>query len=521
MTAAKLFILGEERELLWIDTNYHRYTAANGSPVSDIEGGIITVCFVTQESDVIFLRNMTKKVENDIERMEKGEIHFYNKGDEAIIERKYKFNDAYLIQFSETFYADGTENMQTILTISPAIQNYGTPKDLVKHWQKSWISPKEPVYTIPKKEKKETRVKTIQLLSALDLGSANDGSGTEQEGMLYGRTYEFKVIEYTREIPADLSVINWMYRYHSLSQNKWIEKKLHVKGEILKFTLNERDMCGRFIYIRAYIKDPESEGEYKQWKHNRFRWFDRKQIKEEVKDRKYMPWLVNQDKTPTCGPSAIIYILAKNRYEKYFAFVLELHRTGYVISNEYKIDISEDDGLKKIAETNPKTKDNFPLTMAYADWIPNVCITEKENLLFNFEGNSKEDFSGITTPSRLVMLLQKLVGFEKTVDNTNLIFNKTGWIWGATIDNVSDLIRAKEEGFEVFLFISVNMLYNKTSNVTFSTAEHWIVLETIEYGDPGYVKMTVYTWGKEPKKRIYNLGYDVFRTNYYGYIKSK
>lgn len=156
MTSAKLFILGEERELLWTNTNYYRSTRADGSPTSDVEGGFLTLSFVSQENDHVFWHNMTKEVEEETERMTKGEVHFYKKGDEDIPIRKYKFNDAYLIVYSEVFYANGTENMHSVLTLSPAIQDYGT--ELVKYWNKSWIPPSEPVYYVPKQEKKEDRV---------------------------------------------------------------------------------------------------------------------------------------------------------------------------------------------------------------------------------------------------------------------------------------------------------------------------------------------------------------------------
>lgn len=67
----------------------------------------------------------------------------------------------------------------------------------------------------------------------------------------------------------------------------------------------------------------------------------------------------------------------------------------------------------------------------------------------------------------------------------------------------------------------MNILYNKTSNSLLSTAEHWIVLETIMHGKPGFVEFTVYTWGQKPELKTYNVSYDIFRTNYYGYVKAK
>ena len=154
MTSAKLFLLGMERELLWVDTNYYRYVARDGSPSSNLEGGLLRLSFVSQESDDVFWHNMVKKVDKETERMEKGEIHFYSKGNEDSPIRKYTFNDAYLIEFSEIFHSWGTENMQIILTISPAIQNYGYSQDFVKHWQVSSL-PTQPTYYQPKEETEE------------------------------------------------------------------------------------------------------------------------------------------------------------------------------------------------------------------------------------------------------------------------------------------------------------------------------------------------------------------------------
>jgi len=154
LTSAKLFLLGTERELLWVDTNYYRYIARDGSPSSNLEGGLLRLSFVSQESDDVFWHNMVKKVDKETERMEKGEIHFYSKGNEDSAIRKYTFNDAYLIEFSEIFHSWGTENMLIILTISPAIQNYGYSQDFVKHWQISSL-PTQPTYYQPKEETEE------------------------------------------------------------------------------------------------------------------------------------------------------------------------------------------------------------------------------------------------------------------------------------------------------------------------------------------------------------------------------
>ncbi len=145
MTLAKLFILGQEIELLWTDMNYHRDTRINGKPASDTNGGLITVCYSTDYYSDLVLRWMTKESEddtwNEADKMEMGKVCFYENGFDYPPIKTYKFNDAHLIYFKEIFNAEGEEPMQTILSISPAIQNYGV--EFVKLWNESWIPPSE------------------------------------------------------------------------------------------------------------------------------------------------------------------------------------------------------------------------------------------------------------------------------------------------------------------------------------------------------------------------------------------
>jgi hypothetical protein len=88
---------------------------------------------------------MTKESKDDtweeVDKMEEGKVCFYESGFDYPPTKTYKFNDAHLIYFKEIFYADGWQPIQTIITISPAIQNYGT--EFPKRWNVSWILPSE------------------------------------------------------------------------------------------------------------------------------------------------------------------------------------------------------------------------------------------------------------------------------------------------------------------------------------------------------------------------------------------
>ncbi|MBE7661282.1 type VI secretion system tube protein TssD [Tenacibaculum finnmarkense] len=145
MTLAKLFILGQEIELLWTDMHYFREIRMNGKPCTDIISGLITLCFATGKDTDRILRWMTKENEdntwNEADKMEDGKICFYENGLDYPPTKTYSFRDTHLIYFKEIFNAEGEEPMQTIITISPAIQNYGA--DFVKRWNVSWIPPSE------------------------------------------------------------------------------------------------------------------------------------------------------------------------------------------------------------------------------------------------------------------------------------------------------------------------------------------------------------------------------------------
>lgn len=145
MIQAKLFLLKQEIDLLWTDMQYVREIKSGGRPGSGVLGGEITVCFATTMDTDIMLSWLTKKTEDESLReadiMQEGEILFYLEGFDNPPTKSYKFNDAFPIRYKEIFNANDDQPLQTILTISPAIQNYGA--DLIKRWNISFVPPSE------------------------------------------------------------------------------------------------------------------------------------------------------------------------------------------------------------------------------------------------------------------------------------------------------------------------------------------------------------------------------------------
>ncbi|MCT4666046.1 MAG: hypothetical protein N4A45_12530 [Flavobacteriales bacterium] len=167
MTEAKLFLLGQEIELLWTDMDYLRDTRRRGNPSSETYGGCISMAFETTERTDQILDWMTKyskdKTWEEIDKMEAGKICFYAEGFDYPPTKTWKFRDAHLIFFEEIFVAEGPIGMQTIIKISPAVQNYGC--EYVKPWNVSWKPERE---KLPFK-KRVMEIPTILSLDWIDV----------------------------------------------------------------------------------------------------------------------------------------------------------------------------------------------------------------------------------------------------------------------------------------------------------------------------------------------------------------
>ncbi|WP_370409241.1 type VI secretion system tube protein TssD [Tenacibaculum dicentrarchi] len=231
MTLAKLFILGQEIELLWTDMHYFREIRMNGKPCTDIISGLITLCFATGKDTDRILRWMTKENEdntwNEADKMEDGKICFYENGLDYPPTKTYSFRDTHLIYFKEIFNAEGEEPMQTIITISPAIQNYGAL--MLKRWNESWVPPSEimPYQAIENNEPNllEYHIENLEnKIIKEDLIKENQG------------IYLVIKSKNTKDIIADIDLKNHSIDYEY--KGKWMKNDI-IKGITLEESLTK------------------------------------------------------------------------------------------------------------------------------------------------------------------------------------------------------------------------------------------------------------------------------------------
>ncbi|MFS1520067.1 hypothetical protein BWK63_12945 [Flavobacterium covae] len=270
--------------------------------------------------------------------------------------------------------------------------------------------------------------------------------------------------------------------------------------------MNEEDMCGRFIHVRAYIDDPKSEGETKVWKHNRFRWFDREVLEEEMEERttKGMPWKVNQAGTSLCGMACIFYLFAKEKPNDYKKFAFELFRTGEATFNSYTSKPSKEVTEKQV------NKNGFPLNtggMPLVDYVTMAGTRNTDNP--DYKGGN-EQFQAINWPPLMTNLSEMLLGYKNVI--TKGIYNPVAPLIYTSFDieeKIKNINNQFNSGYKLILMIDSDLIDDVWDFKSLDL--HWVVLEseikTINMlNEKGknveMLDFRVYSWGTNPNNDI-------------------
>lgn len=385
-----------------------------------------------------------------------------------------------------------------------------------------------------------TEVKKIKLTTPLDDGSANDGSGGLQKGIVLEKNYTFEVESYTNKAPKNLSSIKWVMKYHSLKDNSWKERELNAKGNRITITFNEPDICGRFFHLKAYIISKESVEFEKTWHHNRYRFFDKKTVHEQAAQRASDPWRIDQGNTSLCGMAALFYVLAKKDGAGYENLAKELFRTGEATYNGYTL--KPHDKALDMYNENPAGKDHPSLPQV--DWICMATLRSKESSFFGqavYKGKKGQDFEAINWPTLMKPLGKSLLGFSE-VEMDYYKVNKSYLRDFFGSDEKlrilkEDIDRDYRNGYNICLLVDGSMLENDASYSMADFQEyHWIVYEgglqmlnsggtsESDFDDVATIKFNIFTWGEniqDISRKGTGISKDAFRSNYYGYLKLK
>jgi len=373
---------------------------------------------------------------------------------------------------------------------------------------------------IDRKGIEPTQVTSISLLSDLDDGAANDGSGTikEKSGVVLGKTYQFKVESYSNGDPRDKSLIKWAVSYTNTETGQYhrnvLEDPAKATGDTISINFKDTNMCGHDFEVKAYINDLENEGKIKLFKHNRFRFFDKVTFENELEARKNNPKLIDQSATSLCGTAAILYIYAKTNPANFSQAFKKFFRTGTGNINSFQLSPNEE-----IFEMKPeKGNEDYPhfksgTMMPKSDWVTLVGTRSSDNK--SYTGKDGEDWDAINWPSYMVKAASELQGAAQVMDKTHFI---TGLNYSDTLKNIE---KDFNEGWHIILLIDSDMLNDSVSIFGSLTNYHWIVYNgCLSIDDKaGTYSFSYYCWATEYNNKVFRSR--VFNTNFYGYIKYK
>ena len=126
---------------------------------------------------------------------------------------------------------------------------------------------------------KKPKVKTI-MISDLDEGSTNDGTfNLTQKGLVYNKTYSLEVLDFIYGIPKSNDV-RWECHYTDNGGNITVLSTWKPRGKKVDFKVDDFNILGCFVTFYAYIQEQCNEGVLKVWIHYRFRYLDKKDLRE-------------------------------------------------------------------------------------------------------------------------------------------------------------------------------------------------------------------------------------------------
>lgn len=228
---------------------------------------------------------------------------------------------------------------------------------------------------------------------------------------------------------------------------------------------------------------------------------DRSTIADGLDQRIDSPSIINQSVLNACGPAAIVYMLASNNPIRFVEIVQALFETG-----------SASLGGEILSSGSDLRKNTSPAKMAQVDWMLMSSMRDSENAIFDFEGDTNEDFSAITTPGDLTHWMKSILKCQNVSWQSAYTFSELDVIRKAGV--------AASTGKNVALLIDAAMLNNQPKEGKIGYPDHWVVLKSPVVEIPGgkqgdKIQFSVWTWGEKNPRNL-NLDKNVFLKTFYG-----
>ena len=432
--------------------------------------------------------------------------------------------------------------------------------------------------------KKRPRVCAIMVDEFLEEGYNYDGESSELvKGFVYNKIYHLTAIIHNDNGVKDED-IHWEAEYvftnghRTKVKNRTLDRIWTDKGRHITLPPMLPSLIGGTLVFYAYINKPKGEATWTIWVHYRFRFFNFKQVQDQIIQRVGEPWLIDQSGTSLCGMACLFYVFAKLHPVAYGKFIIDMHHKGEATFNGYTVRPDED-AAEEMYNMDP-TGDNYPIwtdangkeveCMPMADWLslavlrshesttwikpvvlnpfPPIVIPVPKKMIYKGKReNTMDQLAAVNWPGMMERLCREFLGFQNVESTLSMVLMKEqkhffrGWLSDKMSDrdlrSLEDMEQAHKDGATVLMMIDSQMFENVVSYsyMDLLTKSHWIVYEgnlkfydkqgrdTTSIKDAASLSFDFFTWGMDPNGIMVALHHpkisiDCFKSTFYGYV---
>lgn len=200
------------------------------------------------------------------------------------------------------------------------------------------------------------------------------------------------------------------------------------------------------------------------------------QLISELRDRRKNPLFINQIRSNFCGPTSIVYELARTQPRRYVDLCRQLYETGGFWSRSYRVDAPESMRNSQVGQG-----------MVAADWMLIATMRWEENAIFGVSPTATGALSGIQGMTSH----WEMEGWTSELLLKDNVANSTTFIWGE-LDALRYAHRVWDYGGNAFIMLHTDMFRDESGGLV---PDHWVVYQGGLDESGGRIRFDVYSWG--------------------------
>ncbi len=206
---------------------------------------------------------------------------------------------------------------------------------------------------------------------------------------------------------------------------------------------------------------------------------DKAPLIEQLRERRLDASKIRQRRSQFCGPTSIVYELARTQPRRYVALCRQLYETGGFWSRTNRIDAPASLRASRVGQR-----------MTAADWMLIATMRNEENLLFG----TLPDSTGLVSGLEGMTNHWEMEGWTSEILLKDDVVNTTTFLWGE-LDALHYGHQVWLAGGHAFLLIHT-ALFDEPGAIVPPWPDHWVVYQggLDEVGER--IRFDVYTWGR-------------------------